>query len=67
MTHTLLLGYVGPETMLPLASFIAGLIGALLVGWRYVLATASRIVARLCGRSKDSDPLATPPSAEGQE
>jgi hypothetical protein len=67
MTHVLLWGYIGPETMLPLASFVAGLVGALLVGWRYVLATVSRIIGRLFGRHKNSDPLTTPPSPEMQD
>lgn len=31
-----LLGYIGPETMLPLASVLAALMGFILMFWKYI-------------------------------
>jgi hypothetical protein len=66
MSCALLIGYIGPETMLPLASFVAAIVGALLVCWRCVLAVISRTVNRILGRKKPSDSLvsSTTPAAE---
>jgi hypothetical protein len=55
MNCILLLGYIGPETILPLASFVAGVVGVLLVCWRYVVVATSRIFSRITGRQKCTD------------
>jgi hypothetical protein len=55
MTNEFLLAYLGPETMLPLASFFAAIVGALLVCWRYVVAAMSRMISLVTGRKKPSD------------
>ncbi len=45
----MLLGYLGPDTMLPLTSVIAGTVGVLLMFWRQ-LALRAKDVARLIQR-----------------
>ena len=34
--------YLGPETMLPLTSFLAAVVGVLLMFWRYVVGVVKR-------------------------
>lgn len=34
---TVVLLYLGPETVMPLASILAALVGILLIGWRYIV------------------------------
>jgi hypothetical protein len=40
-----LLGYIGPETMLPLASVLAAVMGFILMFWRYIF----RLIRRMIG------------------
>jgi hypothetical protein len=40
-----LLGYIGPETMLPLASVLAAIMGFILMFWRYIF----RLIRRMFG------------------
>ena len=35
--------YLGPETIMPLASVLAAVIGVLLIAWRYVLAFFKKV------------------------
>ena len=39
----MLLGYIGPETMLPLASILAAGVGVILMFWRYIIQLIRRI------------------------
>jgi hypothetical protein len=41
------LAYVGPESALPVASVLAGVVGLLLLGWRFVLTWGKRAVLGL--------------------
>lgn len=57
---SLLLGYLGPETTLPLLSFIAAVIGVILIFWKQVVGLARRAfrfvrekISRLLGRQPD--------------
>jgi len=58
-----LFAYVGPETMLPLASALAAVVGVLLFGWRWVAGLfTSAFNALVPGRRKrDSAPHGSPP------
>lgn len=38
--------YIGPETMLPLASFVAGVIGVILVFWRVIVAGIRKLLGK---------------------
>jgi hypothetical protein len=44
--------YLGPETLLPVASFIAGIIGVLLVFWRYIVSSIRKFVKLLFSRKE---------------
>jgi hypothetical protein len=48
--HNLLFAYVGPDTVLPLASVVAGAFGVLLVFWNLIWGWTKRGVRRLLGR-----------------
>lgn len=39
--------YFGPETVLPVASAIAGIIGVILVFWRYILSMARKFFKQI--------------------
>lgn len=41
----LVLGYFGPETTLPVASALAAAIGALLIGWNYLLLACKKTLS----------------------
>ena len=45
--------YIGPEIILPVASAIASLIGLLLMFWRYVVKTVRKVFRRLFSRKRD--------------
>jgi hypothetical protein len=45
------LAYVGPDQLLPLGSFLAGLLGILLMLWRQALALAGRAWRSLLRRT----------------
>ena len=42
-TTVMLLGYIGPETMLPLASILAAGVGVILMFWRYIIQLIRRM------------------------
>lgn len=42
----LILAYLGPETVMPLASILATIIGALLIGWRFIVGFFKKIFKR---------------------
>jgi hypothetical protein len=66
MVSNVLAGYIGPETILPLASFFAAIVGALLVCWRYVMTGVSRVVSLVTGRKRSTDSAVTP-ATPGEE
>jgi hypothetical protein len=39
--------YLGPQTVLPLASFLAAIIGILLIFWRYLVRSVRRAIRAL--------------------
>jgi len=39
----LLLGYLGPETIMPLASIVATIIGAILIFWRFIWGSLKKV------------------------
>ena len=39
-----LVAYIGPETILPFASFLAAIGGIVLICWRYVVASCKKVV-----------------------
>lgn len=43
MDHYLILAYVGPETILPLASILGAIVGVLLMIWHRVIVFAKSI------------------------
>ena len=60
----LMILYVGPEIILPLASFLAAIVGVLLMFWHWVggafrktVRFCSRTVKRLTGRKYDGEEL----------
>lgn len=55
--------YLGPETILPIGSVIAALVGFLLVGWRWILV----IVRRLLGKTPAEAPAETFDFVEDEE
>lgn len=47
MDHPLILAYIGPETMLPIASVVGGIVGLLLMIWQRVVSFVSGAYTRL--------------------
>jgi len=45
--------YLGPETIMPLASILAAVVGVLLVAWRQVLGLFRKIAGRAAGKRGD--------------
>lgn len=45
LTNILLL-YLGPETIMPIASILATIVGALLIGWRFFVGLFKKIFKR---------------------
>ena len=45
--NLLLLGYIGPESTLPLASALAAVVGVALMGWNYIAITCKWSIAVL--------------------
>jgi hypothetical protein len=54
-TAVILLGYIGPETMLPLASILAAGTGVLLMFWRFIVQGLRRIFGLILRRKKNVD------------
>lgn len=40
----LILGYITPDTLLPITSVLAAAVGALLIFWNYIVALAKRVI-----------------------
>ena len=49
--HPVILAYIGPETMLPMASVIGAIIGLLLMIWQRVVSFVAHACSRLLRRS----------------
>lgn len=47
-----LLAYLGPETVLPLTSVLAAIVGVVLVCWRYLLVGMKKIVSVIFRRPR---------------
>ena len=63
----MVVGYIGPETMLPLASILAAGAGVLLMFWRYIVQGLRRIFGLFLRRKKDinaKDASVEPPKSE---
>jgi hypothetical protein len=54
------LAYLGPETMLPVASVLAAAVGFLLICWRYVLRIVTAPFRALYGKNDGATPPAVP-------
>jgi hypothetical protein len=50
-----LLLYIGPETMMPVASAAATIVGCLLIGWRFVFAAAVKCFRLVLGARVSAD------------
>lgn len=65
----MLLGYIGPETMLPFASILAAGLGVILMFWKYIFRLICRMFNALFRRKKknaDAKTVSpTNPKAEG--
>ncbi len=58
----MLLGYIGPETMLPLASILAAGLGVILMFWRYIIQLIRRMfgaIFRIFRRKKKNIDIKT--------
>ena len=44
--------YIGPDQILPLTSWLAGVVGVLLIFWRYVVGLASKLWRTLLRRDR---------------
>ncbi|MBW7992580.1 MAG: hypothetical protein FVQ84_21545 [Planctomycetes bacterium] len=67
----ILLGYIGPETMLPLASFLAAGFGIILMFWKYIMRLIRRLFGAVFRRKKKNvdakTVLPTNPKADGSD
>lgn len=59
-----LLAYIGPETILPASSILAGLGGLLLIFGNYIRGALRRCVQRVTGRKPQANEPAGPDDAE---
>jgi hypothetical protein len=64
MAPNSLFSYVGPETMMPVASVAATMIGFLLIGWRSIAVLAMKCVRRVLGNNTADDLDAGPAVVE---
>jgi hypothetical protein len=48
--HPVILAYIGPETVLPIASVIGAIVGVVLMIWQRVVSFVSGTYARLSGK-----------------
>lgn len=58
--QTILLLYLGPETIMPLASILGAIVGFLLIFWRFILRFFKKIFK--LGSRQDPEPSASDPS-----
>jgi hypothetical protein len=65
----MLLGYIGPETMLPFASILAAGLGVILMFWKYIFRLICRMFGAIFRRKKKNvdakTVLPTNPKADG--
>ena len=65
----MLLGYIGPETMLPFASILAAGLGVILMFWKYIFRLICRMFNAIFRRKKKNvdakTVLPTNPEADG--
>ena len=54
MSFNSLFAYLGPETMLPLASAFAAIVGAILVCWRWIVSFFFKGYSFVFGRSGET-------------
>jgi len=47
--------YIGPELILPIASFIASIVGILLMFWRSIVRMVRTVFRRILGRADEPD------------
>ncbi len=45
--NLILLGYIGPESTLPLASTLAAVVGVALIGWNHLMLAGKKLMSRL--------------------
>ena len=66
MTNTVnvLLAYVGPETMLPLASVFAAAVGGLLFCWRWIARGVRNAFSAAFGSRRPDDAASSSPLAD---
>lgn len=49
------LSYLGPETIMPLASILAAALGFLLLAWRYIITFIKKVFRKITGK-ESADP-----------
>jgi hypothetical protein len=54
--HDFVLGYLGPDTILPVASALAAIVGVILICWRFLLGTAQKCFRCVVRRRPPADP-----------
>ncbi len=47
--------YFGPETVLPLASVVASVIGVVLIFWRYLIGVGRKALKTFIGKNTDAE------------
>jgi len=55
----MLLGYIGPETMLPFASFLAACLGVILMFWKFIWRMICRLFGAVFRRKKKNEDAKT--------
>lgn len=48
--------YLGPETVMPLASILAGIVGFLLVFWRFIVKNIKKAIRKMRGLPEEVPP-----------
>jgi hypothetical protein len=49
-SHLFMLLYLGPETVMPLASAIAAVLGFVLIFWRFIMSSVKKMFRAVTGR-----------------
>lgn len=50
--------YLGPETIMPLASIIAAIVGVILIFWRFILKSVKNFFRLITGKGSEDTPPA---------
>ena len=58
----MLFAYYGPETVMPLATVLAGVVGVILIAWRWLLAAGSNALGMIRGRKPSRKIVSPSPS-----